>query len=131
MRLGGKIDDRVELVLGKDRLHCLAVRDVGLEELVAVRMLLADAGPGHEGAVVRMFRRLRETPKRVTKVEWPVTPDWEAPVPAMVFSGDTLHLLAGFRTQPAGNVRVTISGAPGGERQDTEGQESAEPDRVG
>ncbi|MSR10079.1 MAG: hypothetical protein EXR82_11280 [Gammaproteobacteria bacterium] len=70
-----------------------------------------------EGAILRMFQRLREAPKRVTKVEWPVTPDWEVPVPAMVFSGDTLHLLAGFRTKPTGDVRVTISGAACGEMQ--------------
>lgn len=70
-----------------------------------------------EGAIVRMFQRLRETPKRVSKVEWPVTPDWVAPVPAMVFSGDTLHLLAGFSTRPVGDVRVTISGAARGEMQ--------------
>jgi Ca-activated chloride channel family protein len=70
-----------------------------------------------EGAIVRMFQRLRETPKRVSKVEWPVTPDWVAPVPAMVFSGDTLHLLAGFSTRPVGDLRVTISGAACGEMQ--------------
>lgn len=70
-----------------------------------------------EGAILRMFQRLRESPKRVTKVEWPVTPEWEAPMPAVVFSGDTLHLLAGFRTKPTGDVRVTISGAACGEMQ--------------
>ncbi len=70
-----------------------------------------------EGAVLRMFQRLRESPKRITKVEWPVTPDWETTVPAMVFSGDTLHLLAGFKTKPVGDVRVTISGAACGEMQ--------------
>lgn len=70
-----------------------------------------------EAAILRMFQRLRETPKYVTKVEWPVAPDWQAPVPAMVFSGDTLHLLAGFSTPPTGEVRVTISGAASGEVQ--------------
>lgn len=70
-----------------------------------------------ESAILRMFQRLRELPKHVTKVEWPTTPDWEAPVPAMVFSGDTLHLLAGFSTKPVGEVRVTISGAACGEMQ--------------
>ncbi len=35
----------------------------------------------------------------------------------MVFSGDTLHLLAGFSSKPAGEVRVTISGAACGEMQ--------------
>lgn len=68
-----------------------------------------------EAAILRMFQRLRETPKHVTKVKWPVTPDWQVPVSAMVFSGDTLHLLAGFSTPPTGEVRVTISGAACGE----------------
>lgn len=68
-----------------------------------------------EGAILRMFQRLRESPKRITKVEWPVTPDWEAPFPPMVFSGDTLHLMAGFTTRPVGIVHVTISGAGAGE----------------
>lgn len=70
-----------------------------------------------EGAILRMFQRLREAPKRITKVEWPVAPDWEAPVPSMLFSGDTLHLLAGFSTRPSGEVRITISGAAGGDVQ--------------
>lgn len=70
-----------------------------------------------EGAILRMFKRLREAPKRITKIEWPVAPDWEAPVPAMLFSGDTLHLLAGFSTRPSGEVRITISGAAGGDVQ--------------
>lgn len=70
-----------------------------------------------EGAILRMFQRLREAPKRVTKVEWPVAPDWEAPVPSMLFSGDTLHLLAGFSTRPSGEARITISGAAGGDVQ--------------
>ena len=70
-----------------------------------------------EGAILRMFKRLREAPKRVTKVEWPVTPEWEAPVPAAIFSGDTLHLLAGFRTKPVGDLRITITGAACGEMQ--------------
>jgi hypothetical protein len=51
MRFGGKIHDRVELVLREDRLHRLAVGDVALEELVPVRMLLRNAGQ-----VVRVSR---------------------------------------------------------------------------
>lgn len=70
-----------------------------------------------EGAILRMFQRLREEPKRIARVEWPVAPDWEAPLPGMVFSGDTLHLLAGFATKPSGDLRITISGAAGGEMQ--------------
>ena len=68
-----------------------------------------------EGAIVRTFRRMREAAKRVAAVEWPAAPAWNAPRPAMLFSGDTLHLIAGFRAAPAGDVRVTITGAEEGD----------------
>ncbi len=68
-----------------------------------------------EGAIVRTFQRMRETPKRIAAVDWPVPPEWTAPLPAMVFSGDTLHLIAGFRSAPAGEVRVTITGMAEGD----------------
>lgn len=70
-----------------------------------------------EGAIVRMFHRLREAPKRITAVDWPATPAWQAPLPSMVFAGDTLHLLAGFATPPAGELSVTISDESGEIRQ--------------
>ena len=70
-----------------------------------------------EGAIVRMFNRLREAPKRITAVDWPATPAWQAPLPSMVFAGDTLHLLAGFATAPAGELRITISDESGEIRQ--------------
>ncbi len=70
-----------------------------------------------EGAILRMFHRLREAPKRITAVDWPQKPDWQAPLPAMVFSGDTLHLIAGFSTPPTGDVRVTITDSDGEIRQ--------------
>jgi Ca-activated chloride channel family protein len=68
-----------------------------------------------EAAIVRTFQRMRETPKRIAAVDWPVSPDWTGPLPAMVFSGDTLHLTAGFRSAPAGEVRVTIAGMAEGD----------------
>jgi Ca-activated chloride channel homolog len=68
-----------------------------------------------EAVIVRMFRRLREAPKRVARVEWPVAPTWEAPLPVALFSGDSLHLLAGFATPPSGDVRVVVSGLTGGD----------------
>ncbi|MBL8199894.1 MAG: VWA domain-containing protein [Chromatiales bacterium] len=68
-----------------------------------------------EGAIVRTFQRMREAPKRIAAVDWPVSPEWTAPLPAMVFSGDTLHLMAGFRSAPAGEVRVTIAGMAEGD----------------
>ncbi len=68
-----------------------------------------------EAAIVRMFRRMREAPKRVARVEWPAEPAWQAPLPVAVFSGDTLHVLAGFKNLPAGEVRVVIAGLAEGE----------------
>ncbi|MEO8224910.1 MAG: hypothetical protein ABI661_08885, partial [Gammaproteobacteria bacterium] len=67
-----------------------------------------------EAAIVRTFRRLREAPKRVAAVHWPVEPVWTLPLPPVVFSGDTLHLLAGFASAPAGEVTVTVTGARAG-----------------
>lgn len=63
-----------------------------------------------EGAIVRMFRRMREAPKRIARVDWPASPAWQAPLPSAVFSGDTLHILAGFASPPAGEARVIIDG---------------------
>ncbi|MCK6370566.1 MAG: VIT and VWA domain-containing protein [Gammaproteobacteria bacterium] len=63
-----------------------------------------------EGAIVRMFRRMREAPKRIARVDWLAQPLWQAPLPAAVFSGDTLHILAGFAHPPAGETRVVIDG---------------------
>lgn len=66
-----------------------------------------------EGAIVRMFRRMRETPRHVAHIEWPAAPLWQAPLPAAVFAGDTLHLMAGFTAAPAGKVGVQIAGGAG------------------
>ncbi|MCL4791051.1 MAG: VWA domain-containing protein [Gammaproteobacteria bacterium] len=63
-----------------------------------------------EGAIVRMFQRMRQQPRQLSELRWPVTPDWQAPLPTMVFAGDTLHLLAGFSTPPVGETCLTISG---------------------
>lgn len=63
-----------------------------------------------EGAIVRMFQRMRQQPHQLSELRWPVTPDWQAPLPTMVFSGDTLHLLAGFSAPPVGETCLTISG---------------------
>ena len=63
-----------------------------------------------EGAIVRMFQRMRQLPRQISDLSWPVAPEWQAPLPVMVFAGDTLHLLAGFSAPPVGEVVVTISG---------------------
>lgn len=61
-------------------------------------------------AIVRMYQRMRQAARHITRITWPVAPDWEAPLPAAVFPGDTLHLLAGFATAPRGVVVVEIAG---------------------
>ena len=43
-----------------------------------------------EGAIVRMFQRMRQQPRQISELRWPVRPDWQAPLPTMVFAGDTL-----------------------------------------
>jgi Ca-activated chloride channel family protein len=73
-----------------------------------------------EAAIVRMFRRLRERPSRIAQVVWPAEPLWQAPLPAAVFAGDTVHLLAGFREAPQGEVRVTIADGAGEPGEDIE-----------
>lgn len=98
--------------------HRLFVVAVGAAPAEALSRRLAETtggacefvAPGEdaEAAIVRMFRRLRETPKRVISVHWPVKPLWQAPLPTAVFSGDTLHLLAGFDTCPSGELEVLV-----------------------
>jgi Ca-activated chloride channel family protein len=105
--------------------HRLFVVAVGAAPAEALSRRLAEetggacefVAPGEdaEAAILRMFKRLREPPKRVAAVRWPVEPEWTLPLPAAVFSGDTLHLMAGFATPPAGDVTVVIAGASEGE----------------
>lgn len=71
-------------------------------------------GEDAEGAILRTFKRLRATARTVAAVHWPEPPVWVAPLPESVFPGDTLHLMAGFRSRPASAVSVTIQDARGG-----------------
>lgn len=73
-------------------------------------------GEDAEAAILHMFKRMREPSRQVVRVEWPVEPLWQAPLPPAVFPGDTLHLLAGFAAAPAGPMRVVIADAQGREQ---------------
>ncbi len=116
------VDSMVEEVAKSG--HRLFVVAVGSAPVEALSRKLADRTGGAcefvspaedaEAAIVRTFRRLREAPKRVAAVRWPVVPVWTLPLPAAVFSGDTLHLLAGFASAPVGEVTVTVTGARAG-----------------
>lgn len=70
-------------------------------------------GEDVERTIVNMARRVREPGFRVSEVRWPITPRWTAPLPSAVFSGDTVHLLAGFDAQPEGVAIVSVSDGRG------------------
>lgn len=113
------VEQLVDLAAGSG--HRLFVVAVGAAPAEALARQLSEKTGGAcefvspqedvEGAIVRMFQRMRQQPHQLAELHWPVTPQWQAPLPAMVFAGDTLHLLAGFSTPPVGEVAVTISGA--------------------
>lgn len=66
-----------------------------------------------ESAIVRTFKRLRSTPRTLGSVQWPTQPDWTAPEPTAVFPGDTLHLVAGFPSLPAGELAIQVDAQHG------------------
>jgi Ca-activated chloride channel family protein len=63
-----------------------------------------------EPAVLRMEKRIREPTYRLGDVRWPQAPVWAAPLPSAVFSGDTVHVIAGFAKEPQGTVTLAIQG---------------------
>jgi len=74
-------------------------------------------GENMERTIVNMARRVREPLNRITEVRWPVTPAWTTPWPSAVFSGDTVHLLAGFTAEPEGLAIVSVGDGAGNTRQ--------------
>lgn len=66
-----------------------------------------------EPAILRMFGRLRATPRTLGAIQWPCAPLWTAPLPMAIFPGDTLHLVAGFSQQPSGLIDVPVAGSDG------------------
>ena len=62
-------------------------------------------------AVQRLLARMAAPVLRVDAVQWPQTPAWTVGVGDLVFPGDTVHVLAGFNSRPAGQVTVSIAGA--------------------
>ncbi|MEY4761462.1 MAG: hypothetical protein RLZZ200_1318 [Pseudomonadota bacterium] len=60
-------------------------------------------------AIQRMFRQLREAPRRVARVVWPGLPLWRAPLPVAVFGDEPIRLYAAFGSMPAGDVLVELA----------------------
>jgi Ca-activated chloride channel family protein len=73
-------------------LHLLASRTGGACELVAGNTEVP-------GAIVRMFRRLRQAPVHDVTVRWQGDPNWISRPGRAVLGGETVHYLAGFTKQ--------------------------------
>ncbi len=61
--------------------------------------------------VLSQFHRIRQPKLGPLKIEWPVLPTWETPLPETVFAGDTLHVFAGFPESVSGMVQLEVQGA--------------------
>lgn len=103
--------------------HRLFVVAVGSAPVESLARLIADRTGGAcefvtpredvEAAVLRMARRIREPVWTLREVRWPAEPQWTAPLPPALFSGDTVHLIAGFGGLPAGEVEFVIGDGEG------------------
>ena len=62
-----------------------------------------------EGAILRMFARLRAPRVDRAEIAWPVTPQWTTPLPGGLFGGETIHAFAGFASVPAGMATLTLA----------------------
>src|SRR5436309_1985802 len=77
MRLGGEIHHRKELVLGHEGIHLVGICDVGLEEFIAIAVLLRDAFQIGEIAGVSEHVDIRDVGRLVVieKIADEVAPD--------------------------------------------------------
>jgi Ca-activated chloride channel family protein len=117
-----EIDDVVSLAAASG--HRLFVVAVGAVPVEALARRLAEetggacefvaAGELAEDAVLRMVRRLRAAPRKIESVRWPVTPVWTTALPNALFSGETVHLVAGFSERPVGAVECQVRSRDGG-----------------
>jgi len=74
-------------------LHALASRTGGACECVAAHTEIP-------GAILRMFRRMRQPPVRDVTVSWDIAPEWQTRSGRVVLAGETVHHFAGFAAQP-------------------------------
>ena len=56
--------------------------------------------------VLTQFHRMRQARVGKLRIDWPLTPQWQTPLPETVFAGDTLHVFGGFDQAPEGNVSL-------------------------
>jgi Ca-activated chloride channel family protein len=58
-------------------------------------------------AIMRMFRRMRGAQAAQLKVEWSGNPDWQSPLPAQIYDGETVHVFARFSEAPQSAPKLT------------------------
>ena len=61
-----------------------------------------------EGAILRMFARLRAPRVDRAEIAWPATVAWTTPLPGGLFGGETIHTFAGFAAAPSGDVALKL-----------------------
>jgi Ca-activated chloride channel family protein len=81
-------------------LHALASRTGGACDFVASDFEV-------QGAIMRMFRRMRQAPVRDISVDWDGRAEWQTSPGRAVMEGETLHLYAGFTEDPPTAATLT------------------------
>lgn len=66
-----------------------------------------------EGAILRMFSRLRAPRVDRAEVSWPIAPAWATPLPSGLFGGETIHAFAGFDRAPEGAIALALHAKSG------------------
>ncbi|MDO8464211.1 MAG: VIT and VWA domain-containing protein [Gallionella sp.] len=91
-----------------------AVAETFLKTLASVTGGASELISSQEGMAERVlaqFHRLRQPRLGDLRIEWPVTPEWQTPLPDNVFAGDTVQVFAGFLQAVEGSVKLVVPGA--------------------
>jgi Ca-activated chloride channel family protein len=106
-----------QLANARHRLFVVAVGSSPVEELPRKvarqsRGACEFVTPGEDtrAAVGRLLVRMGAPALSVAAVQWPQVPAWSVGAGEWVYAGDTLHVMAGFASQPQGTVRVSLVG---------------------
>lgn len=59
-----------------------------------------------QGGILRMFRRMRQSPAREVAMQWGVPAAWQCDPAAAVFHGETVHAFAAFAGTPPASVSM-------------------------
>lgn len=91
-----------------------AVAEIFLKTLAKVTGGACELIAPQEGMserVLSQFHRMRQPELGELRIEWPVTPEWQTPLPDNVFAGDTVQVFAGFMQPVEGAVKLVVLGA--------------------